>query len=144
MVDFNHVVVPVDGSEGSKRAVHFAARLAHATRCPLKLMHVCPATATTVTGLARLSRDEVEKALKASSREAFDKVQDAQPAEAEKPEEIVVLGDPAEEILGYIEQHPDALVVMGRRGLSRLGALLVGSVSEKVARHSRGAVTLVG
>lgn len=58
-------------------------------------------------------------------------------------EELVVLGDPAEEIINYVDNHPKALVVMRRRGLSAMKSLLLGSVSEKVMRHARGAVTLV-
>lgn len=53
------------------------------------------------------------------------------------------LGDPANEVIGYVGEHPKALVVMGRRGLSPIQSLLMGSVSEKVARHAQGAVTLV-
>jgi nucleotide-binding universal stress UspA family protein len=56
---------------------------------------------------------------------------------------MITVGDPAEEILRYVNADPDALVVMGRRGLSPVKTLMLGSVSEKVLRGAGGTVTLV-
>jgi len=52
-------------------------------------------------------------------------------------------GDPAPGILHAIEhEHPDVLV-MGTRGLSALGSLLMGSVAQKVVHASTVPVLLV-
>jgi nucleotide-binding universal stress UspA family protein len=143
VVEFDEIVVPVDGSEGAGRAARFAARLAKATGCPLKLMYVFPATPDAIMGMARLSREEIEQAKGNTAREAFDKVRQAIGEISDTVDELVVLGEAAEEIIGYVDHHPDALIVMGRRGLSRMQTLMLGSVSEKVMRYARGAVTLV-
>ena len=45
-----------------------------------------------------------------------------------------MVGDAAQEILSYVEAHPKTLVVMGRRGVSTIRGLLLGSVSHKVAQ----------
>jgi len=140
--EFNVIIVPVDGSEGSQRAARFAARLAKATQCKLKLVYVFPATPNEITGMARLSREDIEHAEKQAARKVFDKAR--QVIGEEQPlEEQVFFGDPAEEIIRHLGEHPKALVVMGRRGLSRMESLLLGSVSEKVVRYASGAVTIV-
>lgn len=52
-------------------------------------------------------------------------------------------GDPAREILAAAEaRHCDGIVV-GRRGLGKIAALVLGSVSAQVARESALPVTLV-
>jgi nucleotide-binding universal stress UspA family protein len=51
--------------------------------------------------------------------------------------------DPAEAILRGAEEHAVDLVVMGTRGLSALERFFLGSVAERVARHSPCPVLLV-
>jgi nucleotide-binding universal stress UspA family protein len=142
MLEFDEIVVPVDGSEGASRAAVFAARLASALRCPIQLLYVFPATPMSMVGFARMSAEEIQRAQHSASREIIDRARQAI-GEAGTVGEKLLLGDPAEEIINYVDQHPRTLVVMGRRGLSPMQSLLVGSVSEKVARHAKGAVTLV-
>ena len=56
---------------------------------------------------------------------------------------MALIGDVAEEILAYLNNARDVLLVMGRRGQTRMGALLLGSVSDKVLRHTQTPVTVV-
>jgi len=56
---------------------------------------------------------------------------------------VALIGDVPEEILKYLDNARDVLLVMGRRGQTRMGALLLGSVSDKVLRHTRSPVTLI-
>jgi nucleotide-binding universal stress UspA family protein len=142
MLEFDEIVVPVDGSEGSSRAAVFASRLASTIGCPIKLLYVFPATSMSMVGFARMSADEIHRAQQSAARDILDKARAAIGATADVGE-VVLLGDPAQEIIDYSAQRPKTLLVMGRRGLSPMKSLLVGSVSEKVARHSAGAVTLV-
>jgi nucleotide-binding universal stress UspA family protein len=143
MVEFDEIVVPVDGSEGATRAATFAARLASMVQCPIRLAYVFPATSMANIGFSRMNPDEFKTAQNSAAKDIFAKARAAIGDTKAAVEELVLLGDPAYELIGYIDQHPKALVVMGRRGLSPMKSLLMGSVSEKVARHARGAVTLV-
>jgi len=145
MVEFDEILVPVDGSEGSHRAALFGARLAAALGCPLKLAYVVPLTAESVMGMANMSREEIQEREDQAARAVLELAEQAlsKAGVKIKAEHLVMIGDPAEEILTFIEKHPKALVVMGRRGLSPMKSLLVGSVSEKVMRYAHGAVTLV-
>ncbi len=143
MIEIDQIVVPVDGSEGASRAAVFAARLAAATSKPLSLLYVFPATPMALIGLASMSAEQIKQAEADASREIFEKARGAIADSGVACSEVVLLGDPANELIGYVNQHPNSMLVMGRRGLSPIRSLLMGSVSEKVARHSHGAVTLV-
>jgi nucleotide-binding universal stress UspA family protein len=58
-------------------------------------------------------------------------------------EEILLKGDPAHEIIEYLEANPGTHLVLGRRGHSAVRSLTLGSISEKVIRHATGPVTVV-
>lgn len=143
MIEIDEIAVPVDGSEGASRAAVFAARLAVATGKPLSLLYVFPATPMALIGLASMSAEHIKQAEADAAREIFEKARAAIADTGVASSEKILLGDPANELIGYVNQHPKSMLVMGRRGLSPIQSLLLGSVSEKVARHAHGAVTLV-
>lgn len=144
MVDFKEVVVAVDGSANALRAARFGARLAHAVGRPLKLMFVFRLVGDEIVGLASLSKEQIEQTMRSVARQNFDQAMAEIGAQSTPPTEVMMHGDPAEEIINFIEANPESLVVMGRRGKGTLAALTLGSVSDKVIRHANGAVTLVG
>lgn len=143
MSEFNSVAATVDGSDASVRAARVAVRLARETGTPLRLIYVYPILPSEIMGAVSLTAEEIDRAKSSSA----DRVIEAVLAELSdlpaEPERVTLLGDPAEEILAYIEEHPRTLLVMGRRGRSKIQSLLLGSVSDKVVRHARGPVTLV-
>ena len=48
----------------------------------------------------------------------------------------VVVGNPANEILGYANSRKADLIVSGRRGFSPIKSLLLGSTSSKIGQHA--------
>lgn len=143
MVDFKEVVVPVDGSENAKRAACFGARLAAAVGRPYRLLYVFSIVGDEIVGLASLSKEQIEAAMHSAAQRVFDDARVAIEPQHRDSGEIVLHGDPAEEILEFVQEHPEALVVMGRRGKGPLERLVLGSVCDKVVRHAAGAITLV-
>ena len=143
MVEFDEILVPVDGSDGSHRAALFGARLASALGSKLKLSYVVPLTSESVMAMAKMAKEDIVSAQQQQARAVIDLALTAIGSAHAGTEEVIMIGDAAEEILNYIDKHPRSLVVMGRRGLSPMKSLLVGSVSEKVMRYAHGAVTLV-
>lgn len=143
MVEFDEIMVPVDGSEGSQRAARFGAQLAAGLKVPLKLAFVVPFTREGVMAFAKLTREEIEAVENQQARGVLDQVLAALGDTAADVSEQIMIGDPAEEILNYSAKHPQTLLVMGRRGLSPIKSLMLGSVSEKVMRYAQGSVTVV-
>ncbi|MEA1081066.1 universal stress protein [Marinobacter qingdaonensis] len=138
------LVVACDGSDQSLKAVKLAARLAEATGQPLKLLAIYPYAKSSSLVVAGVERGTIDAERARYGREVFDSAIPALGGLIDSPEEILLNGDPAHEILEYMHAHPDAHMVLGRRGYSMVRSLLLGSVSEKVVRHATGPVTVVG
>ncbi len=143
MKDFNNVVVAVDGSDAAIRAARTGARLADTMQVPLVLLHVFPMVTDDTSGALGFGPEALEQARTQSARKAFDQVLAQISERPEEPKEVALIGDPAEEIIEWLGDAQDRLLVMGRRGQSKIGSLLLGSVSDKVVRHSHTPVTVV-
>lgn len=147
------IAVALDDSEPSLRAAGFAASLSRSTGRPLQLVHVFEGRPEELVDLdnlpddiqavIHLSDEEVAQARERTGRRIFDRAR-AEPGVADcGPGEVLLSGDPAAEMLGWLERHPDTLLVVGRRGLSRIRGLITGSVSDRLVHHAPGPVLVV-
>ena len=141
--EVDRILVPVDGSPGSERGLAYADLVARATGAELVVVvaYDPPLAIRRRAGPLEVfhERAEMEQEAKDLAAEAVDLFT----GRGHTARAIVVRGDPAESILEMAERERVDLIVMGRRGLGRLAGLLVGSVSERVARHSNVPVLLV-
>lgn len=138
------LVIALDGSTPAFEALDAALDLARAMDRELSALYVFPhqrGFSATPSGLDEgTSKENLERMRDSESRKIFEA--------AEKrlgtsfAEKHVLMGDPAEEIIAFMEDNPGTHLIMGRRGLSRIKALLMGSVSMKVAAHAPGVVTV--
>lgn len=145
MEKIERILVPVDGSEAANRALETGAHLAHRCQVPFKISYVVPLTAESIMGLANLDKEVVEETGRKWGEEVLTKAREHLGNRApDDIEDVVLIGDAAIEIINYLENHPGTLVVMGRRGLSPIKHLVMGSVSDKVVRHGGGSVMVVG
>ena len=143
MKDFRKVMVAVDGSDSSIRAARVAARLADSLSVPLALIHVFPLMSNDIAGALGMSATELETLRDEAAANTFADVREQISDRELKIEEIARVGDIAEEIIKYLDNDPEVLMVLGRRGRSVIGSLLLGSVSDKVLRHTRTPVMVV-
>jgi nucleotide-binding universal stress UspA family protein len=152
---FEHVLVPVDGSPISQRALDLAGRLAGALRANLRLLHVIPdlpAPTETPALTAPISADDpLLLELQQVQREAVRAGQAILTAALERlpdrPVESQWYGAGGEPIGAVIAQVADQikadLIVMGTHGRGGFNRLLMGSVAEGVTRHATVPVVLV-
>ena len=143
MSGFRKIVVAVDGSSNALQAARVGARLADGMKAELVLLHCFPMMSNDIAGALGMTADEMTHTRDAAARRAFDLVLNEISARDPAPTEVALIGDVAEEILKYLNNARDVLLGMGRRGQTRMGALLLGSVSAKVLRHTRTPVTVV-
>jgi nucleotide-binding universal stress UspA family protein len=143
------ILVAVDGSEHSTRAVDAAASMAIAVGAKLSLLAVVPSMAAVAGELESYAR--TENLLNELPR-LLDSVQPAflEPAAARARAKRVtevsletVTGDPATEILATAHEQGVDLIVMGSRGRGRITGLLLGSVSQQVSTHAPCSVLIV-
>nr|WP_282571309.1 universal stress protein [Methylonatrum kenyense] len=146
------IVVPVDGSEHSDRAIDVAAQLSQSFGAGVQLLHVMPAGPAEFSDIPgnRSVASDGDLAAKRSAAEQV--IQRAKNHLAEKltcKVETRVLEDPehqhdpANAIIQEVDANPGAIVVMGSRGLGGIGRFLLGSVGDAVVHKAHPPVTLV-
>lgn len=136
MNSFHKILVPLDFSEHSERAVQLAAELARRYQAPLTLFHVyelVPYAAPEghalytppppVTGLF----EEFERRLQEVKARAID-------AGAGEVDTLLREGFVAPQIIELAQEKHFDLIVMGTHGRQGISHLLMGSVAEKVVR----------
>jgi len=132
------ILVAVDRSEPSLRAVDMAADIAVKYGAELLLLTAIPDVGLPDPGIEAYARIEHIKdgpaALQVESvRDALSEVGERAKAKGARNVSVdVAVGDAAEEILASAKSGQADLIVMGSRGHGRLAGLLLGSVAQKV------------
>jgi nucleotide-binding universal stress UspA family protein len=135
------ILVAIDGSDNSKRAVEVATTLAKVTGGELFLVMVVPEEIESTgppEGLAYSSWEERGNAI------IFEDSKIPQSNQVEVTGHVIRPNDSvASEIVGYARDENMDLIVIGTRGRSALKKLLLGSVSDAVVRQAHCNVLVV-
>ncbi|WP_135826401.1 universal stress protein [Halorussus ruber] len=129
---FADILVPVDDSERADDAIDHAANLADHFDATVHVLFVASTNRDSVTVVG----SDVVDALEQEGEDIVDPVADDLRNHGVECESEVVQGDPAMTIVDYADSRGMDLVVMPTRGRSGLSRYLLGSVTEKVVRHS--------
>ncbi len=141
------LLVPVDGSENSLRAIQYVLKMAKThpsmevilltAACPTDIIYFAtdPFIGTSGTQVYQQCESTFSEKL-AAAKKIFDEA--GIPVKAE-----LIHGDPAQTIISYIEDKGIDKVVMGSRGLSPLKGIVFGSVTYKVLSNVKIPVTVV-
>lgn len=139
-----NLIVALDGSKPAFEALDEARDLAKAMDRELSALYIFPhqrSFSATPAGLdEQTSPENLERMKESESHRIFGEAESR--LGAEFAHRYVLTGDPAEEIIAFMEDNPGTHLVMGRRGMSRIKSLLMGSVSQKVLAHAPGLVTV--
>jgi len=137
---FEKILVPVDGSRNSARALKVAIEIAKKFDGKITLIHVYSVTACKHAGMRF---DECVQALRKVGSRILANREKKVKAEGVKVEKMLMEGHIVEEIIKTSRDGEFDLIVIGARGLSRIKELLLGSVSTGVTRHARCPVLVV-
>jgi len=129
---YERIVVPLDGSELAELPLEYVRGLAAGTGAQVILLHACRPE---VERMHRVYLQQIEQVLRSRLEDAG--------SEGSTVDSAVLLGHPAEEILTYAEKNKVSLIAMTTHGRSGVRRWALGSVADKVARHSAVPVWLV-
>lgn len=132
MMSLKRILVPVDFSDPSRKAVAYGAAIAERAGAKLYLAHIMQR----VSGFAYVFPDapsDWEQQRIASTRQALE---DLLPPGREKlhVEVVAKIGAVEDELLGLVHDENIDLVIMGSRGRTRLRRVFLGSVTEHMLR----------
>jgi len=136
------ILVPVDFSDSSARALRHAVSLAAESGGSLIIVHVVPAD----YGWLEIGRDESRDLDRSLQRQAADRLRafaDESVVHDVAADLEVRIGQPAEQIVTAARESKCDSIVLSTRGLTGLDRYLIGSVADRVARLAPCPVTLM-
>jgi nucleotide-binding universal stress UspA family protein len=141
-VEIKSILVAVDGSEHSLKAVRYACAMGPPLGADVVLLHVVPmlVSATpyhdTVSDQPFLALQKVGEDILARAK-ALANDCNCQAVD------MISHGDPAAKIIDIASERGIDLIILGSRGISGIRQLFVGSISNKVARTAHCPVMIV-
>ena len=140
-MDFKDVLVPVDFSDASVRALRMAVDVARTTGARLTVLHVGIVphiydTELAIVGTPTPVFSELSESMATEQRQHLDRL-----VRDEVPDDVTLSsvlreGYPPDEIIEQIAAGGHDLVVMGTHGRTGLRRALLGSVTDRVLRRA--------
>ncbi len=152
---FAHILVPLDGSELSERALPIAQNLAQSSDATVHLIHMVSREHELGAGggiesvqAAELEMDMARRLTESQlhrGRKYVDQVRSQLSGAGVKVESqyAVKADDPAQNIIDYAKEHSISMVVMTTHGHGGIRRLLLGSVTDRVIRSCEVPVLVV-
>ena len=126
------ILVPIDGSRKSLQALRYAVNFAEKIDSQVVVLNV--QIESDVTIVEPISWDA--PVLKERAEKVFSLAKKELEGSKVNVEYKMLQGNPAREIIKYADDQKFDLVVIGAHGLSGIKEFLLGSVANKVSRHS--------
>lgn len=152
---FKNILVAVDGSEPSRKALNYAVELAEKFDGRITLIHVYSVVVPIVPSVDSISGPiltppatavvtaEMADKAKKIGKQILDEAEQVFRRRMVSVETLLKEGDTVREIVSAAHDGKFDLIVVGHRGLSKLKELLLGSVSEGVSHKAPCAVMIV-
>ena len=137
---FELIIVALDGSDHSLKALDYARELAEKHDSKLILLHAYRSTSD-MRGAEGFNQMIAKR--KAAGEEIIKDARNRLGQVAFKIEEDLLEGPAADAIISAVDARSADLVVMGTRGMGALKGLLFGNVSTKVTQHASCPVLVV-
>jgi len=136
------ILVPVDGSAGSDKAVRFAIFLAEGKNKEIILINVQPSYNT--PNIKRFfSQEQIRSFQEELSKEVLDHTLKITDSFSIPVRTIVRTGDPGKEICAEAKESSIDFIVMGYRGLGAVKRAILGSVATHVLHETTCPVMIV-
>lgn len=138
---YDKIMIATDGSKQVEKAVKAAVELARLTGARLYAVYVIASTGYTPRNFGW--EESLREILEAEAKRAVTFVEEAGKNSGIEVESVILDGHPADRVMEFAEQEGIDLIVMGTLGRTGLDRFLLGSIAEKVVRHSKTPVMVV-
>ncbi|WP_321417663.1 universal stress protein [uncultured Methanomethylovorans sp.] len=142
------ILIATDGSDYSKNAIIQGMELAILVNAKVYVLYVLDKKAYAPpilkTSISLGSKwDVIEETLRQEGDEAIQYAKKIAEDKGVDIETVILEGAPAHTILEFAEQSKVNLIILGALGKGRFERFLLGSVADKVVKHSKISVLLV-
>lgn len=143
---YKKILVPLDGSDLAEKVLPHAVALAKDSRAEVTLLTVVQLSlGFTAAKLEAIPEAAAERktALRAEALTYLEKIQRDLKEQGVLARPVTLDGDVATQIIAYVEQEGFDLVAMATHGRSGIDRFVMGSIAEKVVRHTTKPVLLI-
>jgi nucleotide-binding universal stress UspA family protein len=153
---FTNILVAVDGSEYSKRALNSALELAEKFGAKITLINVYSSVVPMTAALDTLATPptiaphsspaiaaKIVEEAQERGRKVLDEAEQTVKQRGLPVDKVLREGDAAKEIVTTAKEKKIDLIIIGHRGLGKLREFLLGSVSEAVSHKAPCPVLIV-
>ena len=141
-----NILVPVDGSENSQRALDYAGYLAELCHASVGILHVVnlasKVSAIGQVGTGSYVPDSILNGIQEAGQFVVDEALKQLPHKVSSSG-FLELGSPNSTIVAFCIENNYDLIVMGSRGLGAIKQLVLGSISSYVLYHAPCPVMVV-
>jgi nucleotide-binding universal stress UspA family protein len=132
-----NILWPTDFSEESHEALYYAVLFAEAFSAKITALHIIPDLAPAFYADAPIVQQELLSHMAEVTKEAHAELHRVASKKGLTFEKVLVAeGSPAKKIVEAAEKEKADLIVMGKKGHSRVEKVLIGSAANHVLRHS--------
>ena len=136
MISLRRLLVPVDFTETSERALGYAIELARKFEAGITIMHAYQIPVYGFPDAAYITNSELATQISNAAQKRLDALLDANKAAGLDLSAVLRDGVPWEEIDAVAKEEGADLIVIGTHGRRGLARALLGSVAENVIRTS--------
>jgi len=142
--ELRHILVPVDFSDTSKKAIQYAVPFGAAFDAEVLLLHVMqPYSVPVELGYMPPQWAESQREFVKSARDELDKLCAREIGARARSQVQVREGVPWQEIIAAARETCADLIILATHGRTGLRHVLLGSVAERVVRHAPCPVLVV-
>lgn len=139
---FSNILVSIDGSDSSQRALETAIEMAHKFGSQIHLVHVVremqlPTNFGRLQDYEEASRARHNLLTSAGDHMLTQAERSCESRGIKNAQTHMGNGDPANAIVNCASENGADLIVMGSRGLGQVDGFLLGSVSRKVSNTAK-------
>ena len=139
---FSRILVPVDGSDNSHRALDAALFLSEKLGAKVTAIHVMEDVPVLHIESEKLLRELLD-AYKKENQLILSKCSEIPTEKGLTIDTKLLQGNPSSAILDFCEKEKHDTIVLGSRGMGKFKELVLGSVSSKVLHHSSCPVMII-
>ncbi|OPY31131.1 MAG: Universal stress protein family protein [Methanomassiliicoccales archaeon PtaU1.Bin124] len=133
------LLVAVDGSQGSVKAIAKAAEMAkEAVAYDIVLVYVVP-----VKEFPAMIAESDDEAQVRHGKAILDDMLEVANSNGVEARTELLRGHPAQSVLDYASSFQPSMIIVGNRGMNAARSALVGSVSSAISRKARHPVLVV-
>lgn len=136
MIGIKKILFPLDLAEISQKIVPYVKAMAEKFDAEIHLVFVATLLEEFSSYVPHLSVDQFEKEMVEGAERRMIEFRKDFFKECLNCKSVVLRGDIADEIVGYIKSEGIDLVILGTHGRQGLNRLIFGSVAEKVIKMS--------